>query len=126
MGHLRMVEEACEIPVRSQIAGSYMIDLFLICDLDLDHRINGRPRTSSTRHPCLTLFHVFTAAGLAKGVAPDALLEVQGLILAVMAEKAAGKASTWAAYLDFIPDDLDHIPMFWKVRLCVDIVVDGS
>jgi hypothetical protein len=57
-----------------------------------------------------------TEAGLVKGVADDALLEVQGLVLAVMAEKAAGKRSVWAPYLRFIPDDLSHMPMYWEVR----------
>ncbi|KAJ9508970.1 hypothetical protein QJQ45_028299 [Haematococcus lacustris] len=43
------------------------------------------------------------AAGLVKGVAEGPMMEVQGLVLAVMAEVAAGRSSHWAAYLDFIP-----------------------
>ncbi len=60
--------------------------------------------------------HAHAEAGLAKGVAEDPLFEVQGLVLAVMAERAAGARSAWAAYVQWIPQDLSHMPMFWTVR----------
>eukprot|EP00983_Pelagomonas_calceolata_P090185 1157389-Pelagomonas_calceolata.AAC.7 len=56
-----------------------------------------------------------TYAGLAKATAVDPMQEVQGLILAVMAERYKAKASRWREYLDFIPQDMTHMPMFWKV-----------
>ncbi|KAF5826733.1 hypothetical protein DUNSADRAFT_2219 [Dunaliella salina] len=53
-------------------------------------------------------------AGLAKATAVDPMQEVQGLILAVMAERYKAKASRWREYLDFIPQDMTHMPMYWK------------
>jgi hypothetical protein len=38
---------------------------------------------------------------------------MQGLILAVMRERARGATSRWAPYLDFLPPDLSHMPMCW-------------
>ena len=54
------------------------------------------------------------AAGLCKP-ADDALLEVQGLVLGVMAERAAGAASRWAPYLDWLPESMEHLPVYWTV-----------
>ncbi|MEW5309690.1 MAG: hypothetical protein WDW38_001556 [Sanguina aurantia] len=42
-------------------------------------------------------------------------MEVQGLILAVMHAKHLGPKSRWAGYLGFLPEDLTHMPMMWKV-----------
>jgi SET domain-containing protein 6 len=50
---------------------------------------------------------------------PDALLEVQALILALMAERLRGKRSPWAAYIDFFPasaKELGGMPLFWSQR----------
>eukprot|EP00878_Enallax_costatus_P033761 GHUV01037316.1.p1 GENE.GHUV01037316.1~~GHUV01037316.1.p1 ORF type:complete len:137 (+),score=10.92 GHUV01037316.1:26-436(+) len=47
--------------------------------------------------------------------AEDALLEVQGLILAIMYEKALGKKSHWEPYLSFLPTDMSHMPIYWTV-----------
>ncbi|GAX84660.1 hypothetical protein CEUSTIGMA_g12081.t1 [Chlamydomonas eustigma] len=46
--------------------------------------------------------------------AEDPILEVQGLIIAVMHERKLGKKSKWNAYLSFLPEDMSHIPMFWE------------
>jgi hypothetical protein len=40
---------------------------------------------------------------------------VQGLVVAVMAERALGIASRWAPYLGFLPDSMDHMPVYWQV-----------
>lgn len=42
--------------------------------------------------------------------------QVQGLIIAVMYEKVRGKESRWAPYLGLIPDDMTHMPLYWKVQ----------
>ena len=52
--------------------------------------------------------------GLAKPTA-DPLLEVQGLVVAVMAERALGPRSKWGPYLSFLPDSMDHMPVYWEV-----------
>ncbi|KAF8073173.1 SETD6 [Scenedesmus sp. PABB004] len=54
------------------------------------------------------------ADGLVKECAEDALLEVQGLVLAVMAERRAGGASRWGPYLALLPDDMTHMPIYWE------------
>jgi len=49
----------------------------------------------------------------------DALLEVQALILALMAEKLRGADSPWHAYIDFFPAsarELGGMPLFWSRR----------
>eukprot|EP00775_Hariotina_reticulata_P011088 gene11088-11243_t len=46
--------------------------------------------------------------------AEDALLEVQGLILAVMVEKARGVKSQWGPYLAILPADMTHLPLYWE------------
>ncbi|EFJ47106.1 hypothetical protein VOLCADRAFT_105180 [Volvox carteri f. nagariensis] len=48
--------------------------------------------------------------------ADDEILEVQGLIIAVMYEKSRGRQSRWAPYLNLIPDDMTHMPLYWKHR----------
>ncbi|GIL72649.1 hypothetical protein Vretimale_4391 [Volvox reticuliferus] len=48
--------------------------------------------------------------------ADDEILEVQGLIIAVMYEKSLGTQSRWAPYLNLIPDDMTHMPLYWKRR----------
>jgi SET domain-containing protein 6 len=50
---------------------------------------------------------------------PDALLEVQALILALMAERLLGSKSRWAAYVEFFPPssrELGGMPLFWSQR----------
>ena len=54
-------------------------------------------------------------AGLAKPDA-DALLEVQGLVVAVMYERALGPRSRWGPYLDFLPPAMDHLPVYWQAE----------
>ncbi|GLC35928.1 hypothetical protein PLESTB_000520300 [Pleodorina starrii] len=46
--------------------------------------------------------------------ADDEILEIQGLIIAVMYEKSRGKESRWEPYLSLIPDDMTHMPLYWK------------
>lgn len=58
-------------------------------------------------------YEVLSEWGLTKP-ADDPLLEVQGLILAVMVEKVKGGKSQWAPYLQLLPDSLDHLPLFWS------------
>lgn len=41
--------------------------------------------------------------------------QVQGLIIAVMHEKALGKRSRWGPYLAFLPDDMTHMLPCWTV-----------
>ncbi|KIY98017.1 hypothetical protein MNEG_9948 [Monoraphidium neglectum] len=60
-----------------------------------------------------SIAELLAEAGLAKPAA-DALLEVQGLVVAVMAERALGIASRWAPYLGFLPDSMDHMPVYWQ------------
>ncbi|GLI68824.1 hypothetical protein VaNZ11_013329, partial [Volvox africanus] len=48
--------------------------------------------------------------------ADDEILEVQGLIIAVMYEKSRGNDSRWAPYLNLIPNDMTHMPLYWKRR----------
>jgi hypothetical protein len=64
-----------------------------------------------TKHPNPT-----TAAGGLSKPAEDALLEVQGLVLAVMHERALGPKSRWAPYLAFLPAAMGHMPVYWEVR----------
>jgi SET domain-containing protein 6 len=41
-------------------------------------------------------------------------MQVQGLIIAVMYEKALGATSAWAPYLAFLPADMSHMPLYWS------------
>jgi hypothetical protein len=43
--------------------------------------------------------------------------QVQGLILAVMHEKALGSGSRWGPYLAFLPSDMAHMLPYWSVSL---------
>ncbi|KAG2499217.1 hypothetical protein HYH03_002797 [Edaphochlamys debaryana] len=45
--------------------------------------------------------------------ADEEILEVQGLIIAVMYEKNLGSKSRWGPYLDLLPDDMTHMPLYW-------------
>lgn len=45
------------------------------------------------------------------------LLQVQGLVLAVMHEKGLGPKSQWGPYLSFLPDDMSHMVMYWEVSV---------
>lgn len=89
------------------------------------HCLKSKARASS--HACAlcvtaTVTHInptvshshHTDAGLCKPAA-DTLLEVQGLVLAVMYEKALGPKSRWGPYLAFLPDSMDHMPVYWTV-----------
>ncbi|KAG1675758.1 hypothetical protein FOA52_012414 [Chlamydomonas sp. UWO 241] len=46
--------------------------------------------------------------------ADDPILEVQGIVLATMYERNLGAKSKWAAYLDFFPRAMPHMPMNWE------------
>jgi hypothetical protein len=48
-------------------------------------------------------------------LSPAHLLQVQGLVLAVMVEKARGTKSSWGPYLAFLPADMTHMPLHWEV-----------
>jgi hypothetical protein len=43
-------------------------------------------------------------------------VQVQGLVLAVMYERALGSKSKWGPYLSFLPTDMTHMIMYWEVR----------
>ncbi|GFR41412.1 hypothetical protein Agub_g2095 [Astrephomene gubernaculifera] len=58
---------------------------------------------------------VLDEEGLCKP-ADDEILEVQGLVIAVMYEKWRGEQSRWAPYLALLPDDMTHMPLYWKRR----------
>ena len=64
--------------------------------------------------PTLARPLVCADAGLTKPA--DALFEVQGLVLAVMHERALGPHSRWAPYLAFLPECMDHMLVYWQVR----------
>ncbi|KAG2442960.1 hypothetical protein HXX76_003034 [Chlamydomonas incerta] len=57
---------------------------------------------------------VLEEEGMTKDSADEEILEVQGLILAVMVEKARGAGSRWAPYLALLPADMTHMPLYWK------------
>lgn len=50
--------------------------------------------------------------GLCKPAA-DPVLEIQGLIIALMHEKSLGSSSRWSGYLHWFPPTIDHLPMSW-------------
>jgi len=54
-----------------------------------------------------------SSGGVGGGAA--AAVQVQGLVLAVMHEKALGSKSKWGPYLSFLPQDLSHMIIYWTV-----------
>lgn len=46
--------------------------------------------------------------------------------MAVMHEKHLGPESRWAGYLGFLPEDLTHMPMMWKVRAIACLLAEFS
>lgn len=46
--------------------------------------------------------------------------------MAVMHEKHLGLKSRWAGYLGFLPEDLTHMPMMWKVRATACLLAEFS
>eukprot|EP00198_Chlamydomonas_reinhardtii_P014034 XP_001703371.1 predicted protein [Chlamydomonas reinhardtii] len=59
---------------------------------------------------------VLEEEGMTKDSADEEILEVQGLVIAVMWERWRGPESRWAPYLALLPDDMTHMPLYWKRR----------
>ena len=78
----------------------------------------GMKATMTLVHTCSIPHMSYTPAVIGWGLckpAEDPILEVQGIIIALMYEKGLRSKSRWSPYIDFMPDDTSHLPMYWAV-----------
>lgn len=81
-------------------------------DITTDEVVVEVPDDTVLMASSCSISEALSEAGLLKPT-EDPELEVQGLIIAVMVEKAAGRRSEWWPYLSIIPEDMGHLPFMW-------------